>query len=186
MKLLQRIPIWAIAIILLLLVNLGWMSWNSSRHPGLRAAGKQFKIEVLHTNSASGVGIFESKTEQPLWVEWDFNGDGKPDQETYFFRGKEVCDIVLSSNRPPKISIYFRGPGKSVTWWIDDQGIGSFTDRIYYNTNGNFYKREVWYNEAWQPVERQDGKNGIIVNRQWHKLTFDTNGVWTIATPKGE
>ena len=109
----KRNPIWTIILILLLLANLGWMWWNSSRHSGLRAAGKQFKIEMLHTNGASGVGIFEGKTEQPLWVEWDLDSDGKADQVNYFFQGKDVFDVSLSSNHPPKFSVYFRGPGKS-------------------------------------------------------------------------
>jgi hypothetical protein len=179
----KKIPIWAIILILLLLANLGRMWWNVSRYSGLRAAGKEFKIEVLHTNGVSGVGIFERKTEQPLWVEWDFNGDGKADQENYFFRGKDVFDVTFSSNRPPKFSVYFRGSGKSATWWIDDGGNGAFTERIYYNTDGNFYRREVWYNEAWRTVDRRNEKNGIIINGQWHQLTFDTNDMWTIETP---
>ena len=179
----KKIPIWAIILILLLLANLGWMWLNSTQHPGLRVTGKEFKVEVLHTNGVSGVGIFERKTEQPLWMEWDFNGDGKSDQENYFFRGKEVFDVTLSSNRPPKFSVYFRGSGKSVTWWIDDGGSGAFTERIYYNTYGNFYRREVWYNEAWHTVDRRNEKNGIIINGQWHQLAFDTNGLWTIEAP---
>ncbi len=178
----KRNPIWAIIVILLLLANLGRLWWNSSRHPEFRAADKQFKMYVLHTNGVSGVGIFERKTEQPLWVEWDFNNDGKADQENYYFQGKDVFDVTLSSNHPPKFSVYFRGPGKSATWWIDDGGNGSFTERIYYNTNGNFYRREVWYNEAWQVVDRRNEKNGIVINGAWRRLHLDTNGMWTTET----
>jgi hypothetical protein len=96
---------------------------------------------VLHTNDVSGVGIFDSKTEQPLWVEWDFNNDNKPTQESYFFRGEDVFDVTLSSNRPPKYSVYFRGLDKSVTWWLDRGGSGSFTERIFYDTR---YKRQFF------------------------------------------
>ena len=175
----KRIRGWAIIIILLLLANLGWIWWNVSCNSGLCAAGKQFKIEMLHTNGVSGIGIFEGKTEQPLWIEWDFNSDGKAKQENYFFQGKDVFDVTLSSNHAPKYSVYFRGPGKSATWWIDDWGNGSFTDRIYYDTNGNFYNREVWYKEAWNTVDRRNERNGIVINGQWHQLALDTNGLWT-------
>ena len=125
MKTSKGIPIWAIILVLLLLANLGCMWWNSFRHPELRAAGKQFKIEVLHTNDMSGIGIFEAKTEQPLWAE--FSQDGKPVIENYFFHGKDVFDITLSSNRPPRYSVYFREPDKSVTWWLDRGGSGSLS-----------------------------------------------------------
>ena len=191
----KRNPIWTIILILLLLANLGWMWWNSSRHSGLRAAGKQFKIEMLHTNGASGVGIFEGKTEQPLWVEWDLDSDGKADQVNYFFQGKDVFDVSLSSNHPPKFSVYFRSSSADTTrrcrirmhpptvsrsrekrtWWIDDGGNGSFSERIYYNTNGNFYRREAWYNEAWQVVDRRNERNGIVINGAWRQLHLDTN-----------
>lgn len=178
----KRIPTWAVVIGVLLLANLGWMSWNTFRHADLRTAAKRFKVEVLHTNSASGVGIVESKTEQLLWVEWDLDGDGEADQQTLRFRGRDVFDIVLASNRPPTYGVWFRGPGKSATWWINRRGVGSFTERVHYNTNGDFYKREVWYDEAWQSVETREGKIGIIVNGQWRQLAFDTNEMWTIET----
>jgi hypothetical protein len=101
----------------------------------------------------------------------------------FFFEGKDVFDIHTKEGQHPKFGVYFRGPGKSATWWMDDEGSGSFTDRIYYNTNGNFYKREIWYNQAWHTVERRDKKNGIVVNGQWHQLGFDTNRLWTIEAP---
>jgi hypothetical protein len=185
MKLLKKIPAWATILILLLVATLDWMRWNSSKewsfsnHSEFRAAGKQFKIEVLHTNGASGVGVFESKSERPIWVEWDFNNDAEAVQESYFFQGRDVFDVTLHSNRPPKYSVYFYGPGKSATWWIDDRGSGSFTDRIYYDTNGDFSRREVWYNQTWHAVNRQNGKNGVIIDGEWHQLSLDTNGIWT-------
>jgi hypothetical protein len=109
-----------------------------------------------------------------------FSQGGKPIMENYFFHGKDVFDITLSSNRSPRYSVYFREPDKSVTWWLDRGGSGSFTERIFYDTNGDFSRHEVWYDQTWSPVDRRSEKNGIGINRQWHQLAFDTNGMWTI------
>jgi hypothetical protein len=160
---------------LLLVADIHWhfRTWNSNAE--IRAFAKQFKIEVLHTNDMSGIGIFKVKTEQPIWAE--FSRDGKPVMENYYFQGKDVLNIVLSSNRPPRYGVWFYEPDKSATWWVA-RGTG-FDDRIFYDTNGGFSKRQVWYNEAWQTVDRREGKNGIIINGQWTQLAFDTNGMWT-------
>jgi hypothetical protein len=181
MKAIKGIPIWALILILLLLANLGWMSWNLyqyAEYGAIRAAYKHFKIEVLHTNDLSGTGLFEAKTEQPIWAEW--SRDGKLEMENYFFQGQDVFDVALSSNRPPRYGVFFRGPEKSVTWWLDRGGIGSFTERIFYDTNGDSSKHEIWYNQSWQTVDRRNKTNGIIINGQWFRLKFDTNGAWTI------
>jgi hypothetical protein len=183
MKTFKKIPIWASAFILLLLANLVWMAWNLYQHADLRVVTKRFKVEVLQTNDASGVGIFERKTEQPLWTEWDFKGDSKTIQENYFSSGKDVFDITLSSNRPPRYTVFFPGPEKSGTWWLDRGGAESFTERIFYETNGVPSKQEVWYDNTWYPVDRTNEHNGIIVDGQWHQLAFDTNGMWTIEAP---
>lgn len=181
MKTSKGIPSWALILGLLLIANLGWMGWNWGQNADLRLAAKHFKVEALHTNDMSGIGIFEAKTEQPLWLE--FSQDGKPVIENYFFNGKDVFNIILSSDRPPRYSVYFRGPGRSVTWWFNREGVSTFTDRISYDTNGVPSKQEVWYNQTWCPVDRRNEKNGIVINGQWHQLAFDTNGLWTIEAP---
>jgi hypothetical protein len=152
--------------------------WAGLDYAGDRAFVRQFKVEALHTNDTSTIGVFYANTERPLWTESAL-GHGK--MESYYFRGKDVFDITLSSNRPPKYSVYFRGLGKSETWWLDRSGNGSFTERIFYDTNGDFAKHEIWYKESWQTVDRRNGKNGILMNGQWHQLALDTNG-WTIET----
>jgi hypothetical protein len=180
-KVIKGIPIWAFILILLFLANLGWMLRNLYRHAedvAILASYKNFKIEVLHTNDWSGVGLFEAKTEQPIWTEWSI--DGKPVMENYYFQGHSVFDIGLSSNRPPRYSVYYREPDKSVTWWLDRGGNGSFTERIFYNTNGNFYKQEIWYDQSWQKVDRRNETNGIVLNDQWFPLKRDANGAWMI------
>lgn len=177
MKAIKEIPVCAAILTLLLLTNLSWMFWNLCHQAALRDAVKQFRFELLHTNGISGIGLFETKSDQPVWTR--YTEDGKPVIENHFFDGKDVFDIILSTNHPPKYNVYFRGAGKSVTWWMDDAGSGCFTERIYYNTNGDFYKREVWYKEAWHAVNRRNERNGILINGQWHQLALDTNGLWT-------
>src|SRR5665213_56515 len=181
MKTVGRTPMWAIILILLLLAHLSWIFWNLYGHTTLRVAIKQFKFEEVHTNDMSGIGLFTAKTGQPIWTR--FNENGEPFIENYFFRGKDVFDVTLKSNRPPVFNVYFRGLSNSVTRWLNAGGGDTFTERIFYDTNGRFLSNEVWYNQAWHTVDRRNNKNGIIINEQWHQLAFDTNGMWTIEAP---
>lgn len=123
---------------LLLLTDICWRIWVWHNFANYRTLANKFKLEVLNTNNTSVVGIFYAKTEEPLWTESNFTNDGNSSMESYYFRGKDVFDITLSSNRPPRYGVYFRGPGKSVTWWLDRPGGNSFTERIFYDANGNF------------------------------------------------
>jgi hypothetical protein len=68
-------------------------------------------------------------------------------------------------------------------WWLNEGGASSFTERISYDTNGDRSSFEIWYDNAWVPVDRRNDHNGIIINGQWHQLAFDTNGLWTIEAP---
>jgi hypothetical protein len=146
--------------------------------------GKPLFVTIDHSSSASWAAdrilMRRDNVWEPLWVEWDFNHDGKPDEMAYFFQGKDAFDITFSTNHPPKFSVYFRGTAKSVTWWLDRGGNGSFTERIFYDTNGDFSKHEVWYNEGWQTVDRRNETNGIVINGQWLRLGLDTNGAWNM------
>lgn len=145
---------------------------------GYQALASHFRMETLDTNGVSGIGIFHAETEQPIWTKFDYPNDV---MESYYFRGKDTFDVVSSSNQPPKYSAYFHGPGKSVVWWLDRQGIGSFTERIFYDTNGDLSKYEVWLDHKWQLVDRRAGTNGVVIDGEWHPLAFDTNRAWTIA-----
>jgi hypothetical protein len=161
---------------LLLFADICWRIWAWNTNAEIRAFTKQFKIEVLHTNDMSGIEIYEVKTQQPLWLE--LTQDGKPVMENYFFNGKDVFNIALSSNRPPRYSVWFHEPDKSVTWWLDRGGSGSFTERIFYDTNGVFLRQEVLYSNTWYTVDRGNEK-GIFVNGQWRHFALDTDGLWT-------
>jgi hypothetical protein len=180
MKAVLRIPIWAIVLIALLLINLGWMSWNARQNTELRATIKQFKVAVLHTNNISGVGIMDAKTGKPLWIKWAF-GDNYH-QICYYFNGTNILNLHVWKGRPLCYDVGFYGPGKSSVWWWD-LGRGTFIERNFFNTNGDLSKREVWYNQAWHTVNVRNGKGGIVINGQWHQLSLPTNSMWTIEAP---
>ena len=166
---------------LLFLADISWRLWVWHHYAEGRGVLKNFKVEYLHTNDWSGIGIFEARTEQPIWIKWNIGQNGSS-MENCFFEGHAAFDVVSSSNHPPKLSVYFRKADKSVTWWLDRGGSGAFTERIFYNTNGDFFRQEVWYNNSWLHVEKQNQTNGIVVAGQWYQLAFDTNGNWTINT----
>jgi len=182
MKVFKGIPLWALIFGLLLFANLGCMCWSWFYNASLRSAAKEFKFVNYYTNDVACIGIEEAKTGKPLLINWDFGDGEKPGEVSYFFHGTNVLNIYLKKGRPPQHRFIFHGPGKSEMWWMD-RGNGSFTERIYYDTNGDFSKHEVWYNQTWYPVDRRNEHNGIIVDEQWHQLGFDMNGMWTIEAP---
>jgi hypothetical protein len=175
----KDIRLWMLAVGLLLLANLGWMICNWKRNGELRAGAEQFKFGKFRTNDVEGIGIEETKTGRPLWIEWDFDHRGKADVISYYFHGTNVLNLHLKEGQPPRYDVIFHGPGRSEVWWWD-RGSGSFTERISYDTNGNRCGFEVWYDGAWRPVDRLNKKNGIVINGQWFHLKLNTNGAWTI------
>jgi hypothetical protein len=168
-----------VVIALLVLADVSWRVWAWRHYAAGRAVLAHFKVEYTHTNDWSGIGIFDAKTSKPVWVRWDIGHDGNSSIESSYFQGHDVLDVTTTSNGPPKYSVFFGGPGKSVTWWLDRLGSGSFTERIFYDTNGVPAKHEVWYDNAWQLVDRRDGTNGLVIDGQWHQLAIDTNRTWT-------
>src|SRR6266550_4780335 len=156
---LELVPTWAIVLILLMLANLGWVSWNLYSHSDRTDAAKQFRVAVLHTNdvspwpylpgNASAVGIVETKTGQPVWVKWNLNHDGNLDIQSICFRGEKIFDIYWTNGRPPVFNVYFRDSDKGVTWWQNRFGASMFTERTLYDTNGVLVHDEVWCSQAW-------------------------------------
>jgi hypothetical protein len=162
----------------LVFTDVSWRIWAWHHYAEGRAVLQHFKVEYMHTNDWSSIGIFDRKTSQPIWTKFNFSNDV---MESYYSQGHDVFDVTLSSNRPPKYSVYFRGSDKSVTWWLDRLGSGSFTERIYYDTNGAPSKHEVWYDNKWQLVDRRDGTNGLVINGVWHSFArTGTNKTWTV------
>ena len=170
-----------IAGVVLVFTDVSSRIWAWHHYAERSALLEHFKMEYMHTNDWSGVGIFDARTGHPIFVRWDVGQHGDSVLEEHYFEGHDVLDITLSSNKPPKYSVFFGGPGKSVTWWLDRLGSGSFTERIFYDTNGAPSKHEVWYDDKWQLVERRDGTNGLVINGDWHSFAVtDTNKTWTL------
>ena len=184
MKAFRGIPLWAIVLGLLLVANLGWISWNRHHYAGILDATRQFRVQVLHTNDLDGIGLFDAKTCEPLWTR--YSSKGQRVVENYYFQGRDVFDVTLITNRPPVYYAFFYGAGKSFTWWLNAGGADTFTQRMFYDTNGHPAGNEVWYDRTWNPVDRRDGKNGIIVDGRWRQLAFDTNGMWTVDPGAGQ
>jgi hypothetical protein len=164
---------------LLLLADISWRIWIWHSEAPFRA---QFKFEYFYTNGVASFGIEDARTSKPLLINWDFGDGEKLGEVSYYFQGTNLLDIYLKTNQLPRYRFIFHGPEKSEIWWLDRRGVGSFTERIFYDTNSDLSKHEVWYNESWQTVDRRNEKNGIVINGQWNQLAFDTNGNWTINT----
>jgi hypothetical protein len=171
---------WTVFITILLIGDLSWRGWNVYRNAAFGSIAGQFKFEVLRTNNITGIGLFNVKTDEPVWTRFGDNETAVT--ENYFFKGKEVFDVTARSNKFPIYNVYFRSPNKSVTWWLNRGGSETFNERIFYDTSGNFLRHEIWYAEAWHTVDRRNDKNGIMVNDRWCPLGFDTNGMWMIET----
>jgi hypothetical protein len=165
----------------LLLADFSWHVWDWHHYAEGRAVLEHFKVGYTHTNDMSGLEIYDAKTGQPIWAKVEFGHDSNSVMESYYFQGKDTFDVTLSSNRSPKFGVYFRGSGKSETWWFDRLGNGSFTERIFYDTNGALSKHEVWYDNRWQLVDRHDGTNGLVIDGLWHPFArTGTNKTWAV------
>ena len=171
-------PFWAAILIVLFAANLVWMSWRLYEYGAFSEDVRQLKIEAVRTDELSGIGLFVAKTREPIWTK--VREHGRPIVEKHFFGGKNVLDINLRSNRPPVFSVYFYGQGKSVTWWTDRGGSGSFTEKIHYDTNGILSRHEAWLDRSWILMDRRNGKNGVVINGEWRRIKFDTNGLWGV------
>jgi hypothetical protein len=176
MKTIKSIPSWATIIGLLLLANIGWLTWNYHAHD-LRSVSKQFKVAVLRTNGVEGIELIETKTGQPIWIGWDFDRDGTPSTTSYFFQGKNVMNIYAPTGKSTRREVIFYGEdGKAKVSWADRSGTGLFTERIFYDRGEPLL--EVWYNQDWYVAEQRNNKRGIVVDGRWLPLQI-TNGIWT-------
>ena len=186
----KEIPPWALVISVLLFANLALMSWVLFLRTHQNAATKQFNLQVLHTNdvspwpylsgeNATGVGIVDVKTGKPVWVKWDLPGGGNLDIQSFFFRGEHVFDLYWTNNHPPVFGVRFKGSETGFSWWVNRGGANTFNERVFY-TNGGLARDEIWYGQAWRPLEKRDEKHGVVVNGQWRQVTFDTNGIWSL------
>lgn len=166
-----------LAAVGLFFMSVTWFVWPRAARRNLDIAGREFEVLPFHTNGVSGVGIVEAKTGEPLWIEWDYGGDSK--EFSYFYNGTNVFNLSDFKGKPLFYSVGFHGPGKSSVWWWDI-GRGTFIERNFFGTNGDFSKLEVWYNGAWRTGVKQNGRMGIVISGRWHQLSLPTNAMWTI------
>jgi hypothetical protein len=178
MRIIKSPFLYAAILLLLALINFFWTVVNWYNSDPLRVTSRRFKFVHFRTNDVQGVGIEDTKINKPFWVQ--IERGGKPDYQAFYYQGRNVFNLRPTEGGLPKYDLYFYGPGKSATWWIDDKGSGTFTERIFYDTNGDFYKREVWYDQAWRKIDRRNGQNGIVIDGQWHQVALGTNTMWTV------
>lgn len=154
--------------------------------PHLRAAYEQIKVVGFYTNGVHGVGVVERKSGYPVYVEWDFSHQGKADEISFCFRGTNMFNVNLETNRPPIYETIFYKNGKKHVSWLNQGASGMFTGRIFWDETGHkVLTREVWFQQAWhQTVVGPNGKGGLLVHGQWHALRF-TNDEWIVAEEQG-
>jgi len=183
----KTIPRWAIALGLLLLAYCLWYSfaWYTrwQRNSYARAFAANLKVVAFYTSDGEGVEIIDKITRKPIWRESDFNHDGKPDEQSFFFRGTNVFNLYLRDAQSPEYAVLFQGTGKRETWL--DKGSGSFVEKIVDDANNVASRVQVWYNEAWYTIENRNGRRVVFVNGLWLRLNF-TNGLWAPETPTVE
>jgi hypothetical protein len=162
---------------LLLLINIGLLAWNGLRYAALHNATTHYKAILYQTNNVSGVMIVDTKNDQPVWLRLNYP-DGKPSDISLFAKGKKVMNAFLDKNGQIGYEVIFHeNNGKAQAWY--DHGHQFFTDRLFYDTNDDFSRMEVWCDQAWQRVTLRNDVKGIVVNGRWQSLYF-TNGMWTL------
>jgi hypothetical protein len=102
----------SIAAIVLVGFNLVWGLWNYGHRHVENALGPDFGLRRIQTNNAVARGIFEKGTGKLVWVEWDMNGDGKPDVVNFCFHGTNVLNLYLNEGQRPGYEVLFYGPGQ--------------------------------------------------------------------------
>jgi len=156
MMTLRRIPWWAVLLCLLVLVDIGWRCWMWT-HPRMicssitSISGQPFTLMANHKANVDAVSIRKEDDWKPIWAEWDFNGDHKVDEMSFYHADRTVMNINTAGGRP-KYVVFFYGPGKSMTWWEDREGAGTFTDRWFYDETGKLVRHEVLSGQTWQPA----------------------------------
>jgi len=163
---------------LLLFADVFWRGWPGSRQPQA-VEPLPFSFVNLHTNDATGVGIIDSKTKEPVWTRLSFAQNGS-ETITYYFQGKSVMDVHLTSSKSQRRDVlFYDANGQLKLMWGDRSGLGLFTDRVFYDRDKQ--RPEVWFGEKWQPVVERSGLRGLVLNGNWQQLRF-TNNIW-VALP---
>jgi hypothetical protein len=161
-KTFKGIPWWALAVAALCLGDLGWRAWTWQHPPAICAiatsiSGKPIFVMGNHHDRMDAVSIRQGDAWETVWAQWEFNSDGKPDAVSYFFGGRPVMNFNYREGKPPQCEVYFYGPDRSYVRWLDRDGAGAFTERIYYDERGNPARREVLQGQTWRGVAADTG-----------------------------
>lgn len=108
-----------IAGVVLVFTDVSSRIWAWHHYAERSALLEHFKMEYMHTNDWSGVGIFDARTGHPIFVRWDVGQHGDSVLEEHYFEGHHVLDITLSSNKPPNTAYFSVVPARALLGgWI--------------------------------------------------------------------
>ena len=164
-----------LGLCLLLALDIGWRIWSWS-HPhaicvtATSIRGQPFMVMADHRSNVDAISLRKAETWEPVWAEWDFDQDGRADTASYFLEGRNIFNVNLQKDRPPRFDVYFYGPGKSVIWWLDRGNGSAFTDRITYDAEGKQVRHEVLLGQTWRMVETRGQERGVMMDGKWMPL----------------
>jgi hypothetical protein len=84
---------WAVVICALLIGDLLWRYADLKRHQRSSAAAARFVVDKIEGREGNAVRISEGG--KPIWVECDFDKDGRPDAVEFYFQGREVLTLSI-------------------------------------------------------------------------------------------
>ena len=185
MKIFKRFLL--LIIVIMALAGYGRHLWFWYSNPDYRAAHERLKIVGFCTNGVHGIAVEDRETGRPVYVEFDFSHQGKPDEISFFFHGTNIFNVDLETNRPPIYETIFCKNGKKHVTWRNRGASEVFTDRVFWDETGDkILSREVWYQQAWhQLTTGPDGRGGLLVQGLWHALRF-SNDEWIIKEEQSQ
>ncbi len=167
---------YAVLVTVLLVLDIGRQIW---RHRRLPSEAPPFNLIHVYTNGTWATGIIDTRTRQPVRIEWSLKKDGKTDCISYFFEGKSILELHLFPGRPPgRWETFYDRAGNEKIVWIDHLGTGQFSERILCDSG----TVEVWYQDRWQSTDLRNKVRGIVLDGKWCPLIL-TNGLWSIERP---
>lgn len=192
MRVFRRIQLRTLILIFLFLINLflllanfAWAAMNKSFNsiPYWVAGYFQFG-RFRDSDGTLCLAIIDRREGKPIVIErhLGIGLDRIPGEFNFYFRGTNILNIYNKPDRFPIYQFVFHGPRKSQVWWVNAGGGSLFTERAFYDAGGNLTNQQMWYDQAWRSVDRQNGTKGIVINRQWYKFRFDKNHMVTIET----
>ncbi|HEY5912716.1 MAG TPA: hypothetical protein VJA21_19115 [Verrucomicrobiae bacterium] len=171
----------ATVIACLLLIDVCLRARPQSHKSGSDNFNDLLALVNVQTNTDRGIMLVDKKTGDPLWAKYVLGGSNGNDCLSLFFNRRDVVDVFPQRSGPPWISVTFYGEDGSVNAiWASKGNNACFTER---RQSEHEFKREVWFDEAWHPVDYRTNQGstlgGIVVSGKWQHLLF-TNGSWAV------